>query len=517
MTSTLTPYQSPKQAGRDGFPQLLRAEWTKLRTVRAWVFAMIVAALVTVLLGVLVAAGSTFSCDGPGCDRGTPPIGPDGEVVNDSFYFVHQRLSGDGSITVRIGSLTGLRPLSGRSPAGDTGSDDVPGTPEPWAKAGILVKQNTTQGSPYAAVLLSGGNGVRMQDNYLHDTAGPNRASAPRWLRLTRSGDLLTGSESPDGVSWTEVGSVRLAGLPADVPAGLFVASPPHENATQQFGGASASGGPTRAIATFDQVSGTLTGGWKGEHIGASGGVPGPPLGFTESGGTFTVTGGGDIAPAKAEGNSMERSLIGGFAGLIVVVVLGVLVMTGEYRRGMIRTTFIASPRRGRVLAAKALVLGAATFVIGLVASTVAVLVVGPLRTSKGETIMHVTFPTELRVVVGTAALLAVAAVFALAVGALLRRSAGAVTAVIGLVVLPYILATASVLPVGAGQWLLRVTPAAAFAIQQSVPEYSQVAGAYWPSTGYFPLSPWGGFAVLCAWTALALGAAVVLVRRRDA
>ena len=72
--------------------------------------------------------------------------------------------------------------------------------------------------------------------------------------------------------------------------------------------------------------------------------------------------------------------------------------------------------------------------------------------------------------IVGTAALLAVAAVLALAVGTMLRRSAGAVTAVIVAIVLPYILATASVLPAGAAQWLLRLTPAAAFAIQQSLP-----------------------------------------------
>ena len=71
---------------------------------------------------------------------------------------------------------------------------------------------------------------------------------------------------------------------------------------------------------------------------------------------------------------------------------------------------------------------------------------------------------------VGTAALLAVAAVLGLAVGTLLRRSAGAVTAVIAGIVLPYLLATVpGILPAGAEQWLLRVTPAAAFAVQQTI------------------------------------------------
>ncbi len=119
--------------------------------------------------------------------------------------------------------------------------------------------------------------------------------------------------------------------------------------------------------------------------------------------------------------------------------------------------------------------------------------------------------------IAGTAALLAVAAVLALAVGAILRRGAGAVAAVIVAIVVPYILSVASVLPTGVGQWLLRITPAAAFAIQQSVPQYPQVSYDYSPANGYFPLAPWAGFAVLCAWAAVALGLAVMLIRRRDA
>ena len=119
--------------------------------------------------------------------------------------------------------------------------------------------------------------------------------------------------------------------------------------------------------------------------------------------------------------------------------------------------------------------------------------------------------------VVGTAALLAAAAVLALALGTVLRRSAAAVTIVIVAIVLPYILGIASVLPVGAADWLLRVTPAAAFAVQQAAPQYPQVIALYSPGSGYFPLAPWAGFAVLCAYAALALGLAVMLLRRRDA
>lgn len=214
---------------------------------------------------------------------------------------------------------------------------------------------------------------------------------------------------------------------------------------------------------------------------------------------------------------SVETGLVGVFAGLIAVIVVAVMFMTAEYRRGLIRTTFAASPRRGRILAAKSLVIGVATFVVGLVAAAIAIPIVEKLERDKGIYLLPVSPLTEVRVIVGTAALMAVAAVLALAVGTILRRSAGAVTLVISIIVLPYILAVAPVLPLGPAQWLLRVTPAAAFAIQQSTPQYSQVVTAYTPGNGYFPLSPWGGFAVLCGYTVLAFGAAVLLLRRRDA
>ncbi len=118
--------------------------------------------------------------------------------------------------------------------------------------------------------------------------------------------------------------------------------------------------------------------------------------------------------------------------------------------------------------------------------------------------------------IAGTAALLAAAAVLALVLGTILRRSAAAVTAAIVAIALPYVLEVASVLPFGAAEWLLRVTPAAAFAIQQSIPAYPQVTDVYTPPA-YFPLAPWAGFAVLCGFAALALGLAFFLLRRRDA
>ena len=212
----------------------------------------------------------------------------------------------------------------------------------------------------------------------------------------------------------------------------------------------------------------------------------------------------------------MGHTLVGAFVAMLVLIVLATLFITGEYRRGLIRTTFAATPRRWRVLAAKALVIASVTFVAGLAGSAIALPLGEHLLRSNGNYIVPTGSLTEVRVIVGTAALLAVTAVLALAVGAIMRRSAGAVTVVIAAIVLPYFLAVASVLPTGAGQWLLRITPAAAFAIQQTVTQYPQVAGTYAPANGYFPLAPWAGFAVLCGYTRCALAVAAFLLSRRD-
>jgi ABC-type transport system involved in multi-copper enzyme maturation permease subunit len=130
--------------------------------------------------------------------------------------------------------------------------------------------------------------------------------------------------------------------------------------------------------------------------------------------------------------------------------------------------------------------------------------------------VLQVSGLTEARVIAGTAALLAVAAVLALVVGTILRRSAAAIAAMFVGVVLPYILGTREILPLDAAEWLLRVTPAAGFSIEQSIPRYSHVTADYAPPD-YFPLSPWVGFAVLCAYAAAAMIAAFVVLRRRDA
>jgi ABC-type transport system involved in multi-copper enzyme maturation permease subunit len=135
-----------------------------------------------------------------------------------------------------------------------------------------------------------------------------------------------------------------------------------------------------------------------------------------------------------------------------------------------------------------------------------------------GRFIFPVSGLTEARVIAGSAALLAVAAVLALALGVIWRNGAGPVTGTIALMVVPFFFTgPMAVLHGTAADWLLRVTPAAGFAVQQVLPAYPQVASTYTPQYGYYPLPPWAGFAVLCAWAAAALALAVFLLRRRDA
>ncbi len=531
MTATQAPPEADRRNARGSFAETLRAEWTKFRTVRGWVIGITVAALVTVLIGLLSASGSMSSCNGHPCNF-LHPVGPGGEAVSDTFYFVHRPLASHGSITARVTSLTGELPTatgSGRVRAGQGPQTGMHPGLEPWSKGGLIIKADTSQGSAYAAIMVTGGHGVRMQYDYTQDIAGPPGRPAPaspRWLRLTRAGDTITGYASADGTHWTRVGAATLPGLPAAVQAGMFATSPPFTvTTTQGLLGVSGTGGPTLATATLDHVSlrGAGPGAWTGTQLGAGpkDAAPAMPGGYHQAGDAFTVTGSGDIAPdvpgGAGPGQTLDHTLVGALAGMIAVVVVAAMFITAEYRRGLIRTTFAASPRRGQVLAAKAIVIAAVSFAAGLAAAAVAIPLGSHILRANGNYLYPVSLLTEARMVAGTAAMLAVAAVLALALAAMLRRGAIAVTLVIAAIILPFLVAVTNVLPVGAGNWLMRLVPAAGFAIQQTMPNYPQVSNACTVAQGCYPLAPWAGFAVLCAWAAAALGVALFLLRRRDA
>jgi ABC-type transport system involved in multi-copper enzyme maturation permease subunit len=508
MTSTTSARPATRPGRDDSFRALVKAEWTKFRTVRGWVIGVLVAALVTVVI-VLLDHSSCGTVSPTGAAAGcSATIGPAGEAVTDDFSFARQPLTGNGSLTARLTALTGQPSLGS------------------WAKGGIIMKASTRPGSAYAAIMLTGTQGVRMQYDFTGDIAAPGKTTAasrvsaatPQWLRLVRSGDTITGYESADGTAWTQVGRVRLSGLPATIQAGLFATSPGTSRIrSQSITGTSSSAGIAYATAVLDHVSlipGQPTGSWRGVAVGR----PGPGIGFHQAGGRFTVTGSGDIAPGSPNdgGTPVERTLFGAAAGLIALIVVAAMFMTAEYRRGLLRVSLAASPKRGRLLAAKALVIGPVSFIAALAGGLVSVPLGEWLLRSNGNFILPASGLTQARVIVGTAALLAIAALFALALGAILRSSAGAITIAIVTTVLPYLLAT-TVLPAGAGDWLLRLSPAAGFAIQQSQTAYLQVIASYTPGNGYYPLAPWAGFAVLGGYAVAAFALALILLRRRDA
>ncbi|WP_433348700.1 hypothetical protein ACQP25_34540 [Microtetraspora malaysiensis] len=503
--SSFTPYRSSQQAGQDRFPQLLRAEWTRFRTARGWALAMAASVLVTVSLGLLVAGGARTTCvtgkgEGP-CPA--PLVGPDGTAVRDKYYFVHQPLKRNGSITARVSDMTGQM----RLPDAISGVRNIKEGVVPWAKAGLLVRHSLNQGTPYAAVMLTGDHGVRMQYNYVHDVPGGPH-NGPQWLRLTRSGDTITGYESDDGKTWTEVGTVKLTGLPETVEIGLFATSPGVLwDMAQAF---------AQATATFDQIKlQGANGSWRRDDVGvvmeSDGKTPHHPGGVVESGDKLIVTGGGDIGPATVEGGvRADLMLIGGFVGLILVLVVAVTFFTAEGRRGLIRTSLPAEPHPARRLAAKAAVVGVVAFVAGLVTSGVVVPAGLAMLRANQNPIQPITLGTELRVIVGYAALTAAAAVLALGLAALVKRAVVAIGLAIALVIVPYLLATAGLAP-----WLLMITPAAGFAITQSVPMFAHVDVDPSLLGGYYPLPPWAGLTVTCGYAALTLGAAIAVLHRK--
>jgi hypothetical protein len=488
------------------FTAVIRQEWTGFRS-RGRLIAMTAATLVTVLLGVAFAIliGTRSYCsEGPievPCPK--DPVGPQEQAVNDTFYFAHQPLGETGSITVRMTSMTGI--ITYPPPDHD---EIVPGL-VPWAKAGIIIKDGTTQGSQYAALMATGSHGVRMQHDYNYDIAGrPGGVSeqSPRWLRLTRSGSTITGEESAEGTQWTNVGTVDLPGLPQTVQVGLFAASPGDLTLkTVALGGSLPESRFTQTTAVFDNIS-APTGEWTHSSVGEMGHTDWEKYhrapGVVESNGTVTVTGTGDIGPMGAgSGHSIEESLMGVVISLIIVLVVAV-------RWGR-------EPFTSRTLAAKAIVIGMFTFLTGLVAVGIVTLLGPEIMRANDLSVISVSAVTHLLVVLGVAASLAVAAVFALALGALVRRTWVAILLGISTVVLPYLLGALPLLPDEVSDWLLRVTPAASFAVKQTIEEFPQVLAHYAPSAGYFPLPGWAGFAVLCIYTAALLALASRRASRR--
>lgn len=197
----------------------------------------------------------------------------------------------------------------------------------------------------------------------------------------------------------------------------------------------------------------------------------------------------------------------------LVIAILGVLVITGEYSTGMIRSTFAAVPNRLPALGAKAIVIGATSFLVGAVAVIASAFL--PIGVLQGVGVTPDLADSDAWLVfLGGAVYLALIAVLSMAIGAIVRNSAGGIAASLGL-----ILVAPTVLQIVAGitraEWALNLSaflPTDAGTRLFSYPIAGQIA----PSE-VVVLEPWQGLLVLVAWVSVALVAAAALMKRRDA
>lgn len=479
------------------FWRLVGAEWLKLRTVRRWWIALAAVVPVAVGFGLLTAQGNKISMG-----DSAPVVGPQGLVVEDQFYFMHQPLNGDGTITVRVLGQQADHP------------ETNPG-------AGIVIKAKAEAGAAYAAIWLTPQAGIRMSSNFGHEISGP-RAAGPYWLRLSRAGSTVTGEASADGTSWQRVGRVNVPQLSATAEIGLFASSPPQIKLEKSLGSTSVGMRWTTATATFDNLSvaGSQVGQWTGTNVGlverpefGKKGM-GPRGGTQEADGVYTLTGSGRFADAPLPEDPVETALFSLFFGLLLLIPVSVLFITSEHRRPLLGSTFAASPQRGLVMAAKATVIASTGLVLGLSAAILSFLVAMPTLRANGFrpplfASVSLGQADVWRAIIGSGVLFAALAVLAFALGAIMRHSAAAIASAIALVVIPMFAGTP--LPLTAARWLMYLTPAGGFSVQRiKAPDPTLVEP--WAMIG-----PWPGMAAVLGWAAITLLIGVRLTRKRDA
>jgi ABC-2 type transport system permease protein len=187
----------------------------------------------------------------------------------------------------------------------------------------------------------------------------------------------------------------------------------------------------------------------------------------------------------------------------ITAIALGTLIVTTEYGTGMIRATLAASPRRGSVIAAKAVVLTGTLFVAGVVTAFAGYLGGNWFLDREGIGIA-LSEDGVLRALVGSGLYMAGLGLFAMAVGLLVRHTAAALSIVL---VLVFVVGNmAFLLPGSWGEWIAKLLPGNAGSGVATPVSFN-------PNT----LGPWTGFGVFAAETAAVLIVAYVVFRRRDA
>jgi len=169
----------------------------------------------------------------------------------DQFRFASKRLTGNATIVARVDSI---------------------GNTDPWAKAGVMIRESLAPGSRYAIVLASPGNGVHFQGRLMTDsaavsdntapavsTAEQNALRVPVWVKLERTGSAFNGFYSTDGVKWTTItwSPQTINMTSSSVYIGLAVTSHTANAATTvQFSNVSTTGG--------------VTGSWEVQAIGVA-------------------------------------------------------------------------------------------------------------------------------------------------------------------------------------------------------------------------------------------------------
>ncbi|WP_159620108.1 ABC transporter permease [Ruania rhizosphaerae] len=211
---------------------------------------------------------------------------------------------------------------------------------------------------------------------------------------------------------------------------------------------------------------------------------------------------GAEAAGIGTDSVSLATAIASGYVmAQIVVAVLGVLVISGEYSTGQIRSTVAAVPTRFPVLAAKGVLVAAVSFIVGAVGIAASVLATAPMLSSIDLT-LDLSDGETIRVLLGAPLYLAAIALLALGFGALLRHAAGGIATVLGLLI---VLPALSFIPL---DWMADIAPYFPGAAGE------RIVGIDNPGQA---LTPWQGYGVLGIYVVVVLAAAAVLLRRRDA
>jgi ABC-2 type transport system permease protein len=208
---------------------------------------------------------------------------------------------------------------------------------------------------------------------------------------------------------------------------------------------------------------------------------------------------GGELPEGAVTDAAISVTSVGLFFGQLVIAVLGVLIISGEYSTGQIRSSFMAVPSRLPVLAAKALVFSVATFVVTFGSIVVSYLVTIPIMAGAGVQAEPGDPALWLRFL-GEAGFLVFLGLISLGIGAVLRSTAGGIAASLGLLL---------VVPT-----IFQLLPA----------EWARSIADWLPGTAGRDLfyvggifEPWQALLVMLGWVAVMLTAAAVLLKRRDA